>query len=1006
MNPIKLIHISDIHYAKNEPENQGLILKAFFEDLRSKESEMNFEYTYCIISGDLVNAGASDKTYSDFYQNFILPLSHFLPIRNIYCIPGNHDLNRQYFDSNFDEHQDILSKKFTETEFNDYVKSKDNILTKKFEPYHKFCNEKLNLEHFNLYGYSEKLTPEISVFLLNSALCSLGGFKGVKDEGNLKIETSELNKWIQENEGRKKILVIHHPIEHLTNYAQQELKAMFNNGIDILINGHIHDQDIITNGKGHLKCCSPQLFSNKTDLLGYSIFTFDNKSLSYIEYRQWVQRLRKFMAGRDFSGTESGIYSFSVPEKLIDADFITQKLKSEFSKSMKSYSQTPEWIERILCTKSPNITTVEKGDKLDYIDIINKPKNYQVIAAPQFGLTCYAKYLALKAWEIKNEKWIYFDCDSWSLSKAVSEIEYAFEVYNTSNLDVKCLLLDNWRNSLKDSSKIFTKLKNTFPDIPFIILSNFHDSVVIEGLDSEESHEGFKQLYLKELDRTGLRSIVKHFNEKQQIAEEDIVLERLNIDLIDLNIHRTPLNCIQLLIAFLNNFENRPINRSKVFSYLLKVIFDNPGNLFYGNSLDDNNCIFILGYFCEYLLRNDKESFTEKEFMTVIVPFAESNYNPTNISDLLQVLKQNQIVVNFNGSLRFRFTYWIYYFAASRMKISPEFAEYMFSQKHSLYYPEIIEFYTGTDGARKDAVKMIIDDLKILTKKVHCRIGLKEDLNPFKEIKWSLNETAEGMTQEQLEENVQKSKLPDEIKDVVADKDYNSIKPYNQTIANFFEEYDVQNLMNLTRSASRALRNSEFITPALKEELSESIFYSWKEIIRVLFLIAPVLAKNGFAGIGGARIHLSDDFPKEYGECLKNVVVNMPFNVVNWYKDDFFSDKLIMLLNKYMLEFSDPTVRHIIALTICSGRPPKWQEAVNEYIGTIGKNSYYLGDLYTNLRYNYSNKHMAPKELKQTEKLIKSCWAKHKTGSPLPGRDTIAKVPDSTLPPRNLKDLE
>ena len=30
-----------------------------------------------------------------------------------------------------------------------------------------------------------------------------------------------------------------------------------------------------------------------------------------------------------------------------------------------------------------------------------------------------------------------------------------------------------------------------------------------------------------------------------------------------------------------------------------------------------------------------------------------------------------------------------------------------------------------------------------------------------------------------------------------------TLKPYNQTIANFFEEYDVQNLMNLTRSASK-----------------------------------------------------------------------------------------------------------------------------------------------------------------------------------------------------------
>lgn len=338
--------------------------------------------------------------------------------------------------------------------------------------------------------------------------------------------------------------------------------------------------------------------------------------------------------------------------------------------------------------------------------------------------------------------------------------------------------------------------------------------------------------------------------------------------------------------------------------------------------------------------------------------------------------------------------------------MSKDFADYMFNKKHSLYYPEIIEFYTGTDGAREDVAKMIIDDLNNLTKKVHCKIGLKDDLNPFSDIKWTLNETKPGMTQEQLEENVRKSKLPDDIKDVIADKNYNSVKPYKQTIDEFFEDYDVKNLMELTRSASRAVRNSEFISPELKEALMQSIFNAWKEIIRVLLLIAPILAKNGFGGLGGARFHLSDDFPKEYSKCLKNIVTAMPYNVMNWYKDDLFSDKLILLFKKYLANFHDPIVQHIIALLISTGRPEKWQTAISEYIGRIGKNSYYLGDLYGTLCSNYATKFMPQDELIQTENMIKSCWAKHHTGTRLPGKDTISKVTKNALPKRNMKDLE
>lgn len=935
MKEIKIIHLSDLHYDKNEPENQGLVLNSFFTDLESKVKELTYESSYCIISGDLVNAGASYKVYTDFYQNFIKRLIKYVPLKNIYCTPGNHDLNRNIFKSHYDEHKEKISSFTDESKFNEFIKSDDNIILKKFEHYKSFIIDKLDLNNFNLYGFSEKLIPEISVFFLNSALCSYGGYEEIKDEGGLRVETSELNKWLSENEGRKKILVMHHPIEHLSSFAQQELKSMLNNGIDILINGHIHDQEIITNSNGYIKCCSPQLFSDKNDLLGYSILSFNDAHLDNVEYRQWVKRYRKFMIGSEFTGNETGKYTFVRIEEKQSEDFITRKLTTEFNKAMKSYSQKPDWIERVLSTKAPNNSSDKKADKLDYLDIINKPVNYQIIAAGQFGLSCYGKYLALKAWETKKENWLYFDCHNWSLSGAISDVEDTLAAFAIRDSDVKCLLFDNWDNKTKFAAKILEKFKSRFQDVTFIILSNCHDSIIISGLDSEESHEGFTQLYLRELDKCGLRSIVKHFNKSQQIAEENIVLERLNLDLIDLNIHRTPLNCMQLLIAFMNNFENRPINRSNVFSYLLKVIFDNPSNLFYSNVLDDKNCIYVLGNFCEYLLRNDKTYFTEKYFMDISIPFCEENYNTTNIPDLLQVLKENQILVGFNGSLCFRFSYWIYYFAARRMKISGDFANYMIKKKHSIYYPEIIEFYTGIDGAQEDVVEMIINDLNKLSNTVHSKIGVKEDFKPLEKLKWALSESFKEMTQEQLVENVQKSKLPDEIKDVVADKNYDSIKPYNQTITKFFEEYEVQNLMNLTRSASRALRNSEFISAQLKEELSNSIFKAWQEITRVIFLIAPMLAKNGFGGIGGARFQLTDNFPKEYSECLMEIIVMVPFNIMDWYKDDFFSDKLILLYKKYMLEFPDPTVRHIIALTISSGRPEKWQEYIHEYIGSV-----------------------------------------------------------------------
>ena len=175
-------------------------------------------------------------------------------------------------------------------------------------------------------------------------------------------------------------------------------------------------------------------------------------------------------------------------------------------------------------------------------------------------------------------------------------------------------------------------------------------------------------------------------------------------------------------------------------------------------------------------------------------------------------------------------------------------------------------------------------------------------------------------------------------------------------------------------SASRALRNSEFIKPEDKEKLSNSIFKGWEVLMRVLFYIAPLMAKNGYGGYGGASFKLSDDFPKEkegdpvkekerYAECLKQIIVSMPYNIILWYKNDVFSDKLTLIFKKYLLEHDNEIVRHLLALLICNCRPKDFHEILLSYIGTLGKNTYYLGDLYLSLRNNYSYDFMSQKEL-------------------------------------------
>jgi hypothetical protein len=88
----------------------------------------------------------------------------------------------------------------------------------------------------------------------------------------------------------------------------------------------------------------------------------------------------------------------------------------------------------------------------------------------------------------------------------------------------------------------------------------------------------------------------------------------------------------------------------------------------------------------------------------------------------------------------------------------------------------------------------------------------------------------------------------------------------------------------------------------------------------------------------------------------------------------------------------------------CSTRPLGWRDSIIEYISHLNKNSFFLGNLHSNLRYNYQLDFMNNSEQRDSEFLIKASWAKHYNGTTKPGIGTVAKVPDRILPKREADD--
>ena len=986
---INILHISDIHYGWKKPEEDGIVYDAFFKDLLETISTNSNDQNYCIISGDLVYKGSNDHQYQLFFNDFITRLTKIISRNNILIVAGNHDLNRNWVETNLAKHKDDIYRERTEVEFNDYLTNQEECqLLAKFAPFENFCKEVMHIQGFNAIGYYQNLTPELSIFMLNSALCSSGGADGIIDEGHLLVDTRKLNQWICDNRGRTKVLVMHHPIEHIKDSYREEIIDMCRNGIDFVFAGHLHSQNEyqIAKAKAFI---SPQLYSSKVDVNGYSIIRFEGGALIDIKYKEWNKRHRKFMDGQSFTGTNGGIWINNTLPVSNTKDIIELNLQEDLDRAMTVYGIRPQWVERLLSTRNLHQRYENRIKDLDYLDIINSGDSYQIIAPAQFGLTCYARYLALKAWQLFQQKWLYVDAKTWTLSKIESDIENAHYHLHIHKEESDCIIIDNWTNNYRELDKIIQKLKNILNNKRVIFLTHGIDNVSIDlNVDTENS---IKCIYLKEISRINLHSLVNSIDINHEIAPEDIVVERLNQDIIALNMHRIPYNSVQFIKSYKTNFEKRAINRTKVVEGVLHSIFDNPGTLVYGEEIDDRNCKFIMGYFCQKLIESGNLTFTEEDYLKTCQPFAKTQYNSTNLSDLLRILINNQVIEVIGTRLQFRQIYWVSYFAAIRMKDDAEFAKFMLEDNDGIYNSDLIDFYTGIDGRNSDAITYLKQRIKDLSASVSHHVGIDGNFNPYTNIKWRLSETQQGITQEKLEESIRNSRMPDAIKEAVADNNFDSVKPYTQQIYTFLEEYDVRNLMQILSSASRALRNSEFVSPKDKEELSVSIFKGWEVLMRVLFYLAPLMAKNGYGGLGGANFKLSGFFAKEYAKCLLQIIVAMPYNIVQWYKNEIFSDNLSKLFEQYLLKNDNEIIRHIAALIICNCRPKNFQQILSSYIGSVGKNTFYLGDLYSSLRNNYSFDYMSQQELHQTATLIKSCYIKHVKGVLEPGRDSIAK---------------
>jgi predicted MPP superfamily phosphohydrolase len=1021
-----IVHLSDIHYRHKWDENHGVVFRALFQDLRKQLQLLEAKDVYLVLSGDVVNAGDNSDSYDEFTSKFDDELTSLKIQRSRrICVPGNHDISTKQIKLKKVDHEGVVSQNLEETSFNDYSENPSSVFKSKFKTYSDFES---NFASYTTLGVSPigcgwEITGDIGVYCLNSAFFSSGGLADrngnkLEDRGRLAVNTRGLHSWNRDCKARCKILVMHHPLEWLTEWAQREIRILLNNEFTLCLSGHAHNQSLfhsINKQQSLVEISAPPLFTNKIDELGYSIVLLSSThEVSSIIYRQWTKH-QSFVPGVNFANNEDGKIIIRSPTQSNtsteqhegdDSDVVDDYLTKNLDKALKAFPSQPRvWIEPTLSKRSELDRASESKNKVSLADMIGNPRSTIIKAPPQFGLTCLAHYLTREAWRrIPSSLWLYLD--SRMLKPSINNIKRATNAelgrLGHKFKDVRCVILDSWQLGEKKAYHLLKAVCSFFNDIPIIVMQSIDDRMLLNTLDDEGVNREFDVLYLWALSREHVRAVVNIYNDERHIGDEDAVTSKIVADLDVLNIHRTPLNCLTVLKASEYDFDHSPVNRTEMLRRVLFLLFNTGDIPTYKDKPDMKDCEYVLGYFCESMIRKDAYFFTRKHFVETLKVFCHERVLALDVQMVFDILYENHVLVTFGSYFCFKFTYWVYYFAAQRMHHDQSFAEFMYVDMYYARFPEVIEFYTGIDRRREDALSVLIKDLKHIIATVQAKCGLPSEINPYKFIQWQPSTETLKQMKSEIYNGVAASNLPAAIKDRYADSGYDRRRPYHQEVRAILIGDSLASMILIMKAASRAMRNSDYAVPDVKRALLTEILNGWKQLSQVLLVLYPLLAFRGHTSFDGMAFRLGNDFGDTFEMRLRNILMQIPTNVVSWYKDDIFSQKIgPLLIEKFSGELDD-IKKHELVLLLIEQRPRGWKVPLKKYIVASTKNSFYLCDVMMRLHRQYEYSYATPHELKDIEYLIKMSAAKHFYGTKKPGMKAIKKISDSVLPKRTI----
>ncbi|MDD4652439.1 MAG: metallophosphoesterase, partial [Methanothrix sp.] len=250
---INWLHLSDWHQKGNEFDRQ-VVLKALLKDIREREkiNPCLQKIDFVIFSGDIAFSGKAGE-YQTANEQFFKPLLDVcgLTAKQLFIVPGNHDLNREEFEFLSHELTEPLASEEKVQHWLTDDRRRSHLLGP-FQAFSSFVKSYTGQEQAD-YANVRKMPigdKQLALLGLNSAWMCGRNKATIGDKGFVIVGEPQIHSILDEiSDADLKIAVLHHPFDWLTEFDCNRIETRLLQGCDFILRGHQHKPKVeVTSG--------------------------------------------------------------------------------------------------------------------------------------------------------------------------------------------------------------------------------------------------------------------------------------------------------------------------------------------------------------------------------------------------------------------------------------------------------------------------------------------------------------------------------------------------------------------------------------------------------------------------------------------------------------------------------------------------------------------------------------------------------------------------------------